>query len=340
MTNTVRTRSQEANGFRMTNKRKEAIAKAQSMGIELDTSIFLNPLTRMMGVDELIEFSQSKVVPNTSSMAFATNIVKIRDDLDVQLEQQKEEDFAEIEKKVKAKFALMEELVLSTVVGLNPSLFLSGAAGVGKSTTVMNVIENTEITTYKLVKGKLSTGGLFALLYEYRHEGCLLVFDDSDSVFEDEDKMNILKACTDSSKKRTVSWHTSREIFTESGEEVPSDFEFKGSIIFASNYDIYKEAAGNGRLAPHFQALISRSFVLDLAMPTANYYLARIKDVLFNHMNEDDFKLETKHEIYEFMVEHKDVLRELSLRMVNKMGIVMKTYGSSWKEKAKILFCK
>jgi hypothetical protein len=126
----------------------------------------------------------------------------------------------------------------------------------------------------------------------------------------------------------------------EDGDDIPTDFEYNGNVIFISNIDMYKEADSNNAQSEDFKALISRSFVLDLYMKNRDYYLARIQEVLFDKMDESKISIIDKHKIYNFMTENKTMLRELSLRMVNKLNVIIQTYGNDWDAKSKILLCK
>jgi hypothetical protein len=338
MTTTTRTRTEKAP--RLTAKRKEAIEKAELMGHDFNVEIFNNPITHSMSIDELIDFSMKSVVGESGGMSFTDNIAKIAREMDTRTIEASKKSFDEIYVEVEDRFKVMEEMALSTALGINPAVYFSGAAGVGKSTTVMNTIESLGLERVKVVKGKVSSFGLYSLLHEYRHEGSVIVFDDSDSIFDDEDKLNILKAVTDSSDVRTVSWITSKIATDSEGEELPAEFDFKGSIIFLTNYDIYAEASSGSKMSVHFKALISRSFVLDLAMPTKTHYLARIKHVLFDCIPDSVYNAEVKQDMYDFMVDEQDTLRELSLRMLKKMSVMIDTYGAEWKQKSKILLCK
>jgi hypothetical protein len=303
------------NGFRMTTNRRMLIEAAKAQGVEIDPTQFAS---KQNLIENLLAQKEEKEVKSVSVL---------------------EESFDEIKQKVKDRFSVMEDMVLSTAMGINPSLIISGAAGVGKSTTVRKTIESLNVLA-KHVTGKITPVGLFKLLWETREEGSVLVFDDADSVFDDDTSIDLLKAATDSTDTRMVSWHSNRTMQDEDGEDIPNDFEYNGSIIFISNIDIYREASGSGKQAPHFQALISRSFVMDLAMKNRNYYLARIEHVLFTDMDTAIMSNEVKQSIYDFMTREKDSLRELSLRMVKKIFVLQKTYMTEWAEKSRILLCK
>lgn len=318
----MRARAKEQNGFRLTQKRKDAIALAKQSGFDIDFEIFKNPATHAMSVQEIVDFAKDGL-PHVETPT--TISVKVP------------ESFSDIEKYVSDRFELLNEIVMSTSIGINKSLIISGAAGMGKSTEVIKSVESVIDNNYKLVKGKVTPASLYRLLYDNREDGKVIIFDDSDNVFADELSLNILKSATDSHDDRLISWHSSREMVDEDGEIIDNDFVYNGSIIFISNIDIYKESLSGSKMSEHYKALISRSFVIDLSMKNEEYYMARVKDVLFNSMEMD---LNIKNDIYDFMSTNKYKLRELSLRMVNKIKIVIDTYGNDWRGKAQILLCK
>jgi hypothetical protein len=164
------------------------------------------------------------------------------------------------------------------------------------------------------------------------------VFDDSDSIFHDDVSMNLLKSACDSTDRRVLHW-LSRSLEREEdedGESIPEKFEFEGSIIFITNYDFDSLIASGNKLAPHFEALVSRSHYLDLAMKTKLDYLVRIKQVVRGGMlksrglNEVDSVL-----IMQFIENNVDRLRELSLRMVVKISGLYKMDKSNWQKLAR-----
>jgi hypothetical protein len=334
MSEVKRVRQAESKGFRLTAKRKMVLEKVEQLGIPFDINIFTNPITTTLSVDEIIALSQNNITPN---IQFQQNVHSIAQQNIQESEEDAEKRIEQINKDIEERFSVMKDIVLSTASGLNPALFISGSAGIGKSKETIDVVEDLGVP-YQLVKGSLTPVGLYTVLYENRHPNNLLIFDDSDSVFDDEVKMNLLKACTDSSDERVVSWFSSRNIYDEDGNEVPSTFTFEGNIIFISNVDIYGEANGGSKMSVHYQALISRSFVMDLNLKTVDHYLARIRDVLFNSM--DGYTKERKELIYNFMCKEKHTLRELSLRMIKKVDIIIDTYQNNWEAKAIMLLCK
>jgi len=252
----------------------------------------------------------------------------------------KVESISEIETKLKDRFGALEVMADATGRGINRSLIVSGPAGLGKSFTVeekLAVLESkgTHVT---YIKGYVRPLSLYSLLYNSRHENSVLVFDDSDSVFYDDVSMNLLKGACDSTDRRVLHWLSkSLESLTdEEGESVPEKFEFNGSIIFITNYDFDAMIASGNKLAPHFEALVSRSHYLDLAMKTKMDYIVRIKQVVRDGMlAKRGFNSSETTMILEFIENNMEKLRELSLRMVVKISGLYKMDKTNWQKLAK-----
>jgi hypothetical protein len=176
------------------------------------------------------------------------------------------------------------------------------------------------------------------LLYEARFTNSVLVFDDSDSIFHDDVSMNLLKTACDSTERRVLHW-LSRSLEREEdedGESIPEKFEFEGSIIFITNYDFDALIRSGNKLAPHFEALVSRSHYLDLAMKTKMDYLVRIKQVVRGGMLRDRGMADIDTiQIMQFIENNVDRLRELSLRMVVKLAGLYKMDRVNWQKLAK-----
>ena len=93
-------------------------------------------------------------------------------------------------------------------------------------------------------------------------------------------------------------------------------------------------ASGN-KLAPHFEALVSRSHYLDLAMKTKMDYIVRIKQVVRGGMLKSrGFNAAEETMILEFIVNNMERLRELSLRMVVKISGLYKMDKKNWQKLA------
>lgn len=232
----------------------------------------------------------------------------------------------EIEERLNDLFEAMDIMTEATAHGMNRSLIISGPAGIGKTFGVEKVLENLGGDYHvKTVSGFMRLTGMYRLLYENRHPNCTIVFDDSDSIFADDDKLNLLKNATDTKDVRKISWGAETMMETENGQAIPREFVFEGNIIFITNTDMQQVVDRGGRSAEHFEALISRSHYLAVSMPETRDYMIRIKQVLKGGMlRNKGFSAAEEAIIVGFMEDNMDNLRELSLRMVLKLAQLAK----------------
>jgi hypothetical protein len=136
-------------------------------------------------------------------------------------------------------------------------------AGVGKTHLVKETLKQMGLReSYEFVhfKGRTTAAGLYITLYQNSDK--IVIFDDCDSVFKDDDAVNLLKAALDSYDTRRISYISSRPLKDEYGEPLPAHFEFTGKVIFISNINQSKLDA----------AIRSRSFVSDISMNTTQMF--------------------------------------------------------------------
>ena len=167
-------------------------------------------------------------------------------------------------------FTNIERLTKMVGRGIQPSLVITGGAGMGKTHLVKNTLEGMGLReSYDFVhfKGRATAAGLFITLYENSDK--IIVLDDCDSVFRDDDAVNILKGALDSYDTCKISYITTKSLKDEFGGEVPRHFEFTGRIIFISNISQSKLD----------EAIRSRSFVADVDLTTDQMF-ARMEQLM------------------------------------------------------------
>jgi hypothetical protein len=160
-------------------------------------------------------------------------------------------------------FGNLERLTKMVGRGIQPSLVITGMAGVGKTHLVKETLKGmglTESKDFVHFKGRATAAGLFITLYQNSDK--IIVLDDCDSVFKDDDAVNILKAALDSYDTRKISYISSKPLKDEYGDPIPPHFEFTGRIIFISN--IHQSKLD--------EAIRSRSFVSDITMNTTQMF--------------------------------------------------------------------
>jgi hypothetical protein len=247
----------------------------------------------------------------------------------------------QIEQRIAERFDILDILTESCISGLSRALIVSGPAGLGKSYTVEHRLRDWDPNElqHTIVKGYVRATGLVKLLYQYRHPGQVIVFDDADTIFFDDTSLNLLKAVCDTTERRRVSWLSEGKLVDdESAELIPRSFDFEGTIIFISNYDFDAMIDRGHKLAPHLQALVSRSHYIDLAMKTRRDYLVRIRQVismgLLSHLTIDE-----QADVITFIECNHESLREMSLRIAIKIGALRKQ-SKDWEKIARITCCR
>jgi len=242
--------------------------------------------------------------------------------------------------RIKTRFNILDDMAKATIAGDIRAMIVSGPPGVGKSYGVEQQMEKASLfdqltnsrTRYEVVKGAMTALGLYAVLYKYSDAKNVLVFDDCDSVFQDDLALNILKAALDSGKSRRICWNSDSSLLSREG--IPNSFEFKGSCIFITNLKF--ENIKSKKLQDHLEALQSRCHFLNLTIDNDRDKMLRIKQVdrdceggLFA-----DYKFENGQdkEIFDFMEENAHKLREVSMRMALKIADLFKVTGvNDWK---------
>lgn len=247
----------------------------------------------------------------------------------------------QVMERIAERFDILEEMAQAVKEGDVRSMIVVGPPGVGKSYGVQRKLEESSLldevagrVKYQVVKGAMTALGLYCKLYEFSSPGCVLVFDDCDSVLMDELSLNILKAALDSGKKRTIYWNADSRMLQR--ESVPNKFDFKGGVIFITNLKF--ENIRSKKLQDHLGALQSRCHYMDLTLDTERDKYLRIKQIaqsgaLFTDYNLDE---QEQQEILDFMHDNAKRFREMSLRTALKLADLRKSQPARWQRVAEI----
>ena len=256
-----------------------------------------------------------------------------------------EESDEDIIARLRERFTILEDMTRAIKSGDIRAMILSGPPGVGKSFGVEQVLEKDGLfdnlaerkPRYEIVKGAMSSIGLYSKLYEYSADKNILVFDDCDGILMEDLSLNILKAALDTSTRRFISWNTDSRILRSEG--IPDRFEFKGGAIFITN--IKFSHVRSKKLRDHLSALESRCHYIDLEMDTAREKMLRIKQIVGDGMlDKYDFPVDVKDEVVNFVIDNQDKLREISLRTVLKVSDLRKSFPNNWQAMARTTIMK
>jgi hypothetical protein len=161
-------------------------------------------------------------------------------------------------------------------------------------------------------------------------------------VFFDDKSMSLLKSALDTTKNRIISYMTEGILIDEeTAARLPKQFQFDGTVIFITNYDFDEAIENEHRLAVHFQALVSRSHYIDMAMKSRRDYMIQIQRVarrgLLKNSGLDEHG---KKDVMNFIKKHQDVLREVTLRMAIKIADIRRSNPEKWEKICRVTCCK
>jgi hypothetical protein len=124
-----------------------------------------------------------------------------------------------------AKLALVSDRVRAVVGGYQTGLYLCGAAGLGKSYSVLTLLESQE-ANYRVFNSRMTAKGLFRALE--KAPDAVHVLEDMERVTSDRDAQGVLRSAlwAQPGKDRVVTWVTS---------EAEARFAFSGGIIMLAN---------------------------------------------------------------------------------------------------------
>jgi predicted 3-demethylubiquinone-9 3-methyltransferase (glyoxalase superfamily) len=202
-------------------------------------------------------------------------------------------------------FKAIELYTIQVARGKSNSLIVSGMAGVGKTSVVVDTLNSIGFVkdeNYYKSTGTITTAGLYETLFKNRNK--LVIFDDCDSVLKDDDSVNLLKGALDTYPVRELSKITKGNTFDSTGMSdaeiqatydekggklLPNRFEFKGQVIFISNLGEEKFDS----------AILSRSLHVDVNLSKSEV-INRMKEILKRISPEVDMGI--KEEALDYLI--------------------------------------
>jgi hypothetical protein len=245
---------------------------------------------------------------------------------------------------IRNRFDVMSCLVDAIVDGRSRSMIVSGAPGVGKTHTVDAKLAVAKalgkIKKVLYIKGVVSPIFLYRTLWENRKKGEIIVIDDSDKIFYDEDGANIIKHATDTGKRRTVSYMKEANSLEANG--IPHSFDYEGSIIVSTNLDFEREVAAKSKSGVHLSAILNRARYLDLGLHSQQALLARIEDVCrtTDMLKDEGLNASQIEDVIGWLKDNQSTVRSMSLRTALRVAEDIVTDPVNWRRMSKVTLLK
>jgi hypothetical protein len=240
--------------------------------------------------------------------------------------------------RIKDRFAIMNDFTQAALDGDLTSMVVSGAPGVGKSHNIKRKLLHAREQGRKVefvTGGNITPINVYKLFYRNQQPDNVVLFDDADSIWDDDLSLGILKGALDSVPERQISW------FTESpalkAEDIPQTFMFRGSVIFISNIDFQTQIDTTNRANnKHLAAVMNRTQYLDLKLHTPRELAIWIEHVVTTtHMLvAEGLTREQERDVVRYIRDNRDNMRDLSLRTAIKCVTYVKRAGADWKNLA------
>jgi hypothetical protein len=248
-----------------------------------------------------------------------------------------------------------------------PHNFIYGYPGIGKSYEIKNRLENSG-TKYVMVTGNVSMFAfgvqLAVINFMNPNQERIIVFcDDVDTLVANETSCNMLKSALHGPKVFTYEkslqsqWSNMSELQKEAityhqddgkmGFQVPTSsmsFLIVSNIQLPTDDEVRKareKSKSKSSLLAHKNAIRSRCMVQDFSLSNAELW-GWIADVVLNTTCLDGLHLsvEQKETILDFIWDNWESLTERSIRLIEKMAIIMQEYPDTYVSVWEIDFLK
>lgn len=231
-----------------------------------------------------------------------------------------------------------EEFVTDVARGIHRSALFYGRPGMGKThliTAGLKAVSKENGRDFLVARSHITPRMFYAMLYLMREEGQYVVLDDCDGVMSNEEGLNLLKAATDPTFRK-IGWSSSSEVKLPDGTLIPSEFEFNGSVIIATNV----RNGTKGKTAQHFAAIKSRCVSWAMNYDSIAEQFAYIYHLVIdkNYLDSDPETTLTcsqKIDLIKFIMSNLSQCTGLDLRKPQHIARVIKSKPNNWQNHAR-----
>ena len=261
----------------------------------------------------------SEISPNTTNTQVAD-----------QNQQPDPEKTKEIIKQISEEFMAVESLANFQDNSRVRGLMVQGPPGIGKTHTIM---QSGRLDNAERISGYCTPINVYKALFRAQKNNVPCIFDDCDSVLLDQSATNVLKSALETDRKSSVSYLSESKALADEG--YPTRFEFTQQVIFLTNV---VWSANRVRNATHVHAIVSRCHVVELSIETLWEKILWIthQTQKNNLLVKQGCTVDQQNAVLGWIIHNRNELRDLSMRMVVKMGDLVVRDPDNWQRVAEI----
>jgi len=237
---------------------------------------------------------------------------------------------------------IMTKMFAANPDSVNRGLLISGDAGMGKTEAVKTaLLKSADVEKdVEYIKGSsLTAPTMYCLLYNARERGKIIVFDDTDLINKGAQEraaiVDMFKSATEPTDgERIIGWHRANQNQIMRDNNIPSTFDFQGTIIWITNdsIDVMRKT-----LKGHWNAIASRFNIIEAWFEehqkiAYTLYLIDEIDILGSNCRVGDgWSQDVIDDTINYMNDNYRFLRDITPRVALKIADLRNTFPDQWK---------
>jgi hypothetical protein len=214
-------------------------------------------------------------------------------------------------------------------------MIVNGPSGCGKTEYTRKVLDSVKANAV-MISGTMSPIKLYAALYECRKPGTILVIDDTDTLLEQTESLEILKAALDSQGNKPVAWKKYSTLLAKNG--MPDEFLYKGRLIIITNKHLSMNdtTKAGSQLVP----VRKRFQYFPAGLPSKEWEVLAMRKFVeagdVRIFNERNIPKNAQQDIMNFIEANADDLGRISFRSIVQCVELYEAHGEDWQDMALI----
>ena len=221
------------------------------------------------------------------------------------------------------KYDMLREIVTGVAKNKMRGAIIAGAPGIGKTWTVEETLEeftvlpddSPEQKVVTRLKGHITPLEMYHIMGDHKGPENVILLDDADAAFTNNQSLNVLKAALDTLPRRRVTWGSS------SPQVRFDEFVFEGGLIVITNSSLKSN--------PHYRAFTDRVHCVNFQLSNQER-LVRIAEIA---QIKGEVEPETAQKVVTWMTDYMDRIQD-TLTLRSFTNIAELTWSPRWKELA------